>query len=122
MANPNIVNVVNIFGNTATLAVSTTTANIVQNPTSSSTLYKINSLMVTNVNTFTSAVSVTVQLNQANVGTISTIAQNMVVPANSSLVILGKDTPVYLLENNSIQLTAGSNNSLNAFISYEQIS
>jgi len=120
MANPNIINVLNIYGNTSTQAVSTTTANIVQNPASSSTIYKINSLMVTNINTFSSAVSVTVQLNQANANT--TIAQSMVVPANSSIVILGKDTPIYLLENNSIQLNAASNNSLNAFISYEQLS
>lgn len=120
MANPNIVNVVNIYGNTSTLAVSTVTANIVQNPASSSTLYKINSLMVTNINTYSFAVGVTVQLNQA--GSNTTIAQSMVVPANSSLVILGKDTPIYLLENNSIQMSAASNNSLNAFISYEQIS
>lgn len=120
MANPNIVNVSYIYGNTSTLAVSTTTANIVQNPVSSSTLYKINSLMVTNINTFSSAVGVTVQLNQA--GSNTTIAQSMVVPGNSSLVILGKDTPIYLLENNSIQMSAASNNSLSAFISYEQIS
>jgi len=120
MANPNIVNVVNIYGNTSVLAISTVTSNVVQNPVSSSTLYKINMLTVANINTFSSAVSVTAQLNQA--GSNTTIAQNMVVPANSSLVILGKDTPIYLLENNSIQLTAGSNNSLTAIVSYEQIS
>lgn len=120
MANPNIVNVSYIYGNTSTQAVSTINANIVQNPVSSGILYKINSLMVTNINTFASAVSVNVQINQA--GTNTAIASGMVVPANSSLVILGKDTPIYLLENNSIQLQAGSNNSLSAFISYEQIS
>jgi hypothetical protein len=120
MANPNIVNVSYIYGNTSTLAISSSTANIVQNAANSFTLYKINSLMVTNINTFSSAISVTVQLNQSGANTI--IAQNMVVPANSSLVILGKDTPIYLLENSSIQMSAGSNNSLNAFISYEQLS
>ena len=121
MANPNLVNVQNIYGNTAVLTVSTTTANIVQNPISSSTLYKINSLIVTNVNTFSSAVGVTVQINQGG-STITNLSQNMVVPGTSSIVISGRDTPLYLLENTSIQLSAGSNNSVNAVVSYEQIS
>ena len=120
MANPNIVNVANIYGNTSVLAVSTVASNVVQNSATSSSLYKINTLTVANINAYSSAVAVTVQLNQA--GTLTTLAQSMVVPSNTSLVIMGKDTPIYLLENHSIQLTAGSNNSLTAIISYEQIS
>ena len=120
MANPNIVNVTTIYGNTATLAVSTTTTNVVSNPTSSGQIYKINALTVANINTLSSSVNINVEYNNAGANTYLT--RNVVVPANSSLVILGKDTAMYLLENTSLQLTAGSNNSLYALVTYEQIS
>lgn len=120
MANPNIVNVTTIYGNTATLAVSTTTTNVVSNPSSSGQVYKVNALTVANINTLSSAVNINVEYNNAGANTY--LARNVVIPANSSLVILGKDTAMYLLENTSLQLTAGSNNSLSALVTYEQIS
>jgi hypothetical protein len=120
MANPNIVNVTTIYGNTAALAVSTVTANVVQNPSGSSSIYKLNALTISNINAAATTVSLTIELNQA--GTNTAIAKNIAVPGNSSIVIIGKDSMIYLLENNSIQLTAGSNSSLSAIASYEQIS
>ena len=120
MANPNIVNVTTIYGNTATLAVSTTTTNVVSNPSSSGQVYKINALTIANINTLSSAVNINVEYN--NAGSNTYLARNVVVPANSSLVIIGKDTAMYLLENTSLQLTAGANTSLSALVSYEQIS
>jgi len=118
MANPNIVNIVNMYGNTGTLAVTTSYANIVQNPASSSNLYKVTNLIVTNACTV--AQSVTLQINQA--GTNTTIAANVSVPAAVSLVILGKDTAIYLLENNSLQINAVANGYITAVCSWEQIS
>jgi hypothetical protein len=120
MANPNIVNVTTIYGNTATLAVSTVTTNVVANPASSGQVYKVNALTIANINTTSSAVNINVEYN--NAGSNTYLARNVVVPANSSLVILGKDTATYLLENTSLQLTAGSNNSLSAIVTFEQIS
>jgi len=120
MANPNIVQVTTIYGNTATLAVSTTTTNVVSNPTSSGEIYKVNALTIANINTTPASVNITVEYNNAGANTY--LARNVVVPANSSLVVIGKDTAMYLLENTSLQLTAGSNSSLSALVSYEQIS
>lgn len=120
MSNPNIVNVTTIYGNTAVLTVSTATANIVQNPSSSSTVYKLNTLSVANINATGGSASLTVELNQA--GTNTALAKNVVVPGNASLVVIGKDNMLYLLENNAIQLTSGTNSSLVAIASYEQIS
>jgi hypothetical protein len=120
MANPNIFNAATIYGNTATLAVSTVTTNVVANPSSSGQVYKINALTIANINALASAVNINVEYNNAGANTY--LARNVVVPANSSLVVIGKDTAFYLLENSSVQLTAGSNSSLSALISYEQIS
>lgn len=118
MANPNIVNVTTIFGNTGTLAVSTTAANIVQNSASSNQVYKINSLSVANINTVSSSVSL--ELNVAGSNTF--IVRGIIVPANSTINIIGKDTSIYLLENSSLQLTAAANSVMQAVCSWEQIS
>ena len=118
MANPNIVNVSTIYGNTAIQVCSTVTSNIVQNAAASNKVLKINTLSVANINTVASSVSV--ELNQA--GTTAFIARNVVVPANSSLVIIGKDSGFYLLENHSVQLTASGNNIMHAYCGFEEIS
>lgn len=118
MANPNIVNVTTIYGNTTTLAVGTAYANVVQNPTSSGALYKVNSLIVTNA--CTSALAMTLQINQA--GTNTTIASSVSIPSAASVVMLGKDTQIYLLENNSIQANTTANGYITAVCSWEQIS
>ena len=118
MANPNIVNVATIYGNTGTLAVTGTQTNVVANPASSSTLYKVNQLILSN--SCTSPLGVTLQINQA--GTNTTIAANVAVPASSMLVVLGKDTQTYLLENNSLQINATATGYITAIASWEQIS
>lgn len=118
MANPNIVNVSTIYGNTGSLAVGTSYANVVQNPSSSNTLYKVNSLILTNACTAT--IYVSLQLNQA--GTNTSITANVGAPPNASLVLLGKDTQIYLLENNSLQINASSASYVTAVCSWEQIS
>lgn len=118
MANPNIVNVSTIYGNTAIQTCTTTATNIVANPSSSNKILKINSLSVANINTTSSSVSV--EVNQAGANVF--IARSVVVPANSALVIIGKDSSIYLLENHSLQITAAANSVMHAVCSYEEIS
>jgi dTDP-4-amino-4,6-dideoxygalactose transaminase len=118
MANPNIVNVTTIYGNTAVTSIGTTYSNAVANPTSSGSLYKVNTLIVTN--SCTAALSVTLQLN--NAGTNTTIASSISIPSTSAVALLGKDTQIYLLENNSLQINASSASYLTAICSWEQIS
>ena len=118
MANPNIVNVSTIYGNTGVLAVTTVQTNVVSNPASSSTLYKVNSLIATNA--CTSPLAITVQYN--NAGTNTNIATSISVPSAASVVILGKDTQIYLTESTSLQINAVSNGYITAICSWEQIS
>ena len=49
MAAPNIVNVTTITGKTAGLAVTTSATDIVDNPASSGKVFKVNSLIISNV-------------------------------------------------------------------------
>lgn len=118
MANPNIVNVTTIYGNTATLAVSSVTTNVVSNPVSSGYVYKVNLLTISNIST--NNYTVTAELNVA--GSNTEIVKTVTIPASSALAIIGKDTAIYLLENSSIQLNSSQNSAFKAICSYEQIS
>ena len=120
MANPNIVNVATINGKVAGLAVTTSAAAIVTNSASSNKIFKINSLIVSNVNGGSAAdVTVDVFKNQT---TSFRLAFTVSVPADATLVVISKDTSIYLEENDSIRLTASINSYLEAVVSYEEIS
>lgn len=119
MSQPNIVNVTTIRGNTAALNVTTVAANVVANPASSNKVMKINTLLVANMDGTNSA-EITASLFKS--GTEFKIGHTIVVPADSTLVLLSKDTSIYLEETDYIRLTASANNRLHAICSYEEIS
>jgi hypothetical protein len=120
MANPNIVNVTTITGKTAGLEVTTTATDIVNNPSSSGKLIKINSLVISNIDGVNSAnATVSVYKDQT---TSYYLASTVQVPENSTLIVIGKETGIYLEENDSIQLTASADGDLSAVCSYEEIS
>jgi hypothetical protein len=126
MANPNIVNVTTIFGNTSSTLISST-ANpfataLVNNPASSGKVYKINSIVVANVDG-TSAADITIQIfSQDDLGGTGTaIASTISVPADASLIVTDKSTTFYLLEDKSIGATASAANDLVVTCSWEEI-
>jgi hypothetical protein len=119
MANPNIVNVTAMYGKTAGLAVTTSTGSVLFNSSGSGKVFKVNSLTVANVNTGAATVNVDVYKNQT---TAYRLAFTVTVPANATLVIISRETPIYLEENDSIRLTASINSYLEAVVSYEDIS
>lgn len=118
MANPNIVAASMIFGKTDVLAVGTAATAITSNPAASGKVYKINCLSIANVNG-TSSVDVNVDLYRNSVA--YHIAKTVSVPADSAIGILGKENPIYLLEGDSLRITAGSTSAAEAICSYEEI-
>lgn len=124
MANPNIVNVADIRGKTVYLDLSTTSATVlVSNAASSNKVFKLNNIFISNING-TSAADVTVSYHTAasGGGTAYKIASTVSVPADSTLVVLDKSGAIYLEENTSITITAGTAGYLQAVASYEDIS
>jgi hypothetical protein len=107
-----------IYGKTDVLAVGTAATAITSNPGSSGKVLKINMLSVANVNG-TSNVDVNVDLYRGS--TAYHIAKTVSVPADSSLVVIGKENPMYLMEGDSLRLTAGSSGNAEAVCSYEEI-
>jgi hypothetical protein len=124
MAAPNIVNVSTITGKTAVVSLTTTSAtSVVSNAASSGKVFKINSLIVSNVDG-TSNAEITVSLYSAAAigGTATEICSTVSVPADASLVVIDKNTAIYLEEDKSIGATAGTASDLKIICSYEEIS
>jgi hypothetical protein len=123
MANPNIVSVASIYGKTVyDTDIAVTAASLVSNAASSGKIFKINSLIIANIDG-TNAADITVTLRNAAGGTTySTLANTISVPADATLVVISKDTSVYLMEDMSLYIAASVAGDLSATCSYEEIS
>jgi hypothetical protein len=124
MAAPNIVNVTTITGKTNVVDLTTTNATlVVENPAASNKVFKINSLIVSNVDG-TNAADITISLySEDNIGgTATQITSTVSVPADASLIVIDKNTYIYLEEDRSIGATAGSASDLKVVCSYEELS
>lgn len=124
MAAPNIVNVSTIKGKTGFLALGTTSQNtLLNNAVDSGLVLKVNMIQVANVDG-TNACDVTVDVHSAAGGGVTaySLVSTVSVPADASLVVLDKNTALYLEENRSITVTAGTANDLEVIVSYEEIS
>ena len=124
MAAPNIVNVGTITGKSFYLALANTSATaLVSNAASSGKVFQINMIQVANVDGSV-ACDVTVKYHtQDDIGgTGYALVSTVSVPQDSSLVVLDKNTALYLEEDRSISVTAGTANDLEVLVSYEEIS
>jgi hypothetical protein len=123
MAAPNIVNVTTITGKTAVVALTTSAQELADNAASSGKVFKINALYITNIDG-TNSCDVTVNLySQDDLGgTATALASTVAVPADSVLVLIDKNSSIYLEEDKGIGALASANSDLIATISYEEIS
>ena len=122
MTPPNIVNVTEIYGNTYGAALTTADNFFVNNIQSSGKVYKLNALYISNIHG-TAAADVNVTLNSTYVtNTLNTkIASTISVSADSTLVLVTKDSSIYLLEEGRLNITANLNSYLEAVISWDEI-
>lgn len=124
MANPNIYNVTAMYGNTSATSLTTTNATqLVSNASGSGKVFKINTIIVANIDG-TSAADITINLYSAAAlgGTATAIASTISVPADSTLIVTDKTTSFYLLEDKSLGATAGTASDLVVTCSWEEIS
>ena len=123
MANPNLVNATSILGKTETLALTTSNQTLLNNPASSGKLLKVNTIIIANIDGVTTR-SVTLRYYSEDDlgGTGTGITHTINVPNDSSLVVLDKNSCIYLEEDRSLGALASANGDLVAVISYEEIS
>ena len=127
MAAPNIVAVTTIRGKSNVANLTTTSSSVVVNDVNSGKVFKINTIIVSNVDG-TNSGNVTVELfkfGAQNVATgtgnsVYSLANVVTVPAKSSLDIMSKS--LYLEEGDHLKAKADSNNRLHLVTSFEEIS
>ncbi len=119
MAAPNVVNVSSIYGKTTGLALTSSSQDVLT--CAADKLIKINSIIVANVDG-TDADDVTVKWYNADNTTAFSLASTVTVPSDSTLVVLGKDAPIYLEEGDKIQaLGVAASGDLEIIVSYEEL-
>ena len=121
MAAPNLVNVATITAKSAQAALSTTlTTEILANGSSSGKVFKINNILVANIDGTNSA-DASVAITKSG-GSPIMIASTIAVPADSTLVVVDKDTGLYLEEGDNIEAGASAASDLTITINYEELS
>jgi hypothetical protein len=126
MANPNIVNVTSILGNTSSILLSSTSnpfaTALINNPASSNKVFKVNTIIVANVDGTNAAdISIRIYSQDDLGGTGTAICSTISVPADSTVIVIDKNTSFYLLEDKSIGAQAGAANDLVVTCSWEEI-
>ena len=120
MAAPNIVNVSTITAKTTAAALTTTVStDILINSASSGKVFKVNTILVSNVDGTNSADATVEYYDGSNA---FRIADSIAVPADSTLVLTDKNSVIYLEEGTKIRGGASAANDLHIIISYEEIS
>tara|TARA_B100002019_G_C21274145_1_gene604196 strand:- start:8281 stop:8655 length:375 start_codon:yes stop_codon:yes gene_type:complete len=124
MANPNIVNVANIYGKTSYQS-SLTTSNqvLVTNNPNSNKIFKINTIIFCNRGAGASN-QIYCDLTQHTGGsTLSTLVHGVNLPPRTNFVLTSKSAMIYLPEDRDLRVRVGSTSSaVDVVCSYEEIS
>tara|TARA_B100000427_G_scaffold253905_1_gene217386 strand:+ start:2095 stop:2460 length:366 start_codon:yes stop_codon:yes gene_type:complete len=118
MAAPNLVSVSSIYGKTKGAALGTSSADILT--CASDKVYKVNSIIVSNIDG-SNAADTTVIYNDSSASANFHLAKTVTVPAKSTLVVMGKDSPIYLEEGDKIAGLASAASDLEIIISWEEL-
>jgi hypothetical protein len=122
MANPNIVGVTSIYGNTSYLIPPNTSPNAWTALTPASlTVNKVDYIVASNVTLSAAAVTVSINSAVSGGGTAYRICYQVSVPANASLVVVDKTTALYVTDTQSVVVTSGTASAIEFTASYEAI-
>ena len=119
MAAPNIVNVSSIYGKTTGASLDTTSTTAILTCPSDKVL-KINSIIVANIDG-TNDAQVTCYFYDSSASSRYHLARTINVPAGSTLVLLAKDSSIYLEETDAIEAGANATSDLEIIVSYEEL-
>jgi len=124
MTAPNIANVSSIVGITTAVVLSTTNSTLfLSNSSGSNKVFRINNITTSNIDgTANADITIRYHTSAAGAGTSIPLANTITIPADASLVVVGKDNQLYLEENRSFTAQASLANDLAVFCSYEEIS
>lgn len=132
MANPNIVNVTSIYGNVAYVTPGATSVNtswtyngstaLTGLTPASNTVNRVTGIVVTNITASTATATVQISNNATfGSGTAYSIAYQISVPPNATLVVTDKTTSFYITENQSVGVISGTASALTYVATFEAI-
>lgn len=123
MAAPNLIGATTINGKTTGANLTTTNATtVLNNPSSSGKVLKVNVLNVSNYTNTNAGITIAYYTGANLGGTQFTVVGNVTVPAYSTLNVIDKSSQYYIEENACIGATAGTANTFIVTASYEDIS
>lgn len=121
MAAPNILGITTITAKTYGVAIQTTAiVGIVTNAANSNRVLKVNNFRVTN-----NSASSSTTFNVFYLDSTSTpigIASNFTIPVGGTVVVIDKDSTMYVEENCSIRFSVADTTRLSVLVSYEELS
>jgi len=121
MSAPNLVNVSTITAKSVQANLGTTlTTEILANAGSSGKVFKVNNIIVANIDG-SSAVNISVFITKSG-GSPIAIASTISCPADATLVVVDKNTALYLEEGDNIEAGASANSDATITINYEELS
>jgi hypothetical protein len=118
MAAPNLLTSTTVTGKTALANCTTVLANVITNAASSGTVVKLNAIVLSNYGSSTTTANAII--NRAGTGSFY-LGGTVSVPSNSTLILLGKDTSLYLEEGDVLQTIVSTNSTIHLTASYELI-
>ena len=118
MAAPNLNSPTKVEGKVAVFAATTTAGTVLANATTSNAVLRIVNMMAANIDG-TNAVDVSAVVTNGTV--TASIVSTVAVPADASIVILGRDNPLYLPEGYRIQASASADSDAEIVIGYEEV-
>lgn len=119
MTAPNLAGVSSIRGRVVGVAdLGTTSTTLVTCPTDR--VIKLNSIIVANIDGTDSA-NATVNIMDITDSSEYSLAYQIPVQGQSTLVVLGKETAVYLEEGDELRATASASSKLSVVVSYDEI-
>jgi hypothetical protein len=122
MAAPNLISPNTINGKTTYLTLGNTNeTDLLVNASSSNKAIKIVSVYAANID---GVVSVDCTLNRrtaASGGTGHAIVNTVSVPADATVILIGRDAPIWLEEDRRITVQASASNDLSIICSYEEV-
>ena len=119
MAAPNLANISTITAKTTASALGTSTSTPLSNPSASGKVFKVNTIIVSNIDGSNSA-DATIQYYDGS--TAFRIASAIPVAPKTTLVVTDKDSVIYLEEGKTIRAFASAASDLEIVISYEELS
>lgn len=122
MAAPNLNAPTTITGKTTYLTLANTTETaLLTNAAASGKALRVTCLMLANINGTASADATVMIYSAASGGTGYKICNTVVVPADSTVVLLGRDSSIWLEEDRRITVTASAGNYIAVVCSYEEV-